>query len=379
MTGDGTMELLHKIYIQYLFFGPMFVIVLAAAKSISKQKLTINYIYSLSYLFMGLGMLQILSYSTKCYPGYWYVSYFMIPVSFGSPVMLYLRFRFLIQNRRVRWPAPLTIGLVAVFLFLLAGALPVSGVAFTRENIELRPLLDPSFQTLPLYFKAVHILNFIAKLILAAGLASLLMNARHLWREKGSPEMMLARTSYVFTILMFSTAVMLVGGDIFGFALTRAAIAMVNTVTLGVFLASQYDTSYYGIFKHLKRKKKYAVSKVRGIDVGSIIAGLDRIMTERELYKEEDMSLKTVAEMMNVNLQQLSEILNKDIKKSFRTYINDFKMDEAKRLLASEPDMTITRIAFTVGFNSVRSFNRVFANSEGCTPLEYRKRASRGE
>jgi AraC-like DNA-binding protein len=41
--------------------------------------------------------------------------------------------------------------------------------------------------------------------------------------------------------------------------------------------------------------------------------------------------------------------------------------------------MTITRVAFSVGFNSVRSFNRVFANSTGCTPLEYRKRACRGE
>jgi hypothetical protein len=128
MTGDGTMELLHKIYIQYLFFGPMFVIVLAAAKSISKQKLTINYIFSLSYLFMGLAMLQILSYSTKCFPGYAYVSYFMIPVSLTSPVLLYLRFRFLIQNRRVRWPAPLTAALVVIVFFLLAGAIPQAGL-----------------------------------------------------------------------------------------------------------------------------------------------------------------------------------------------------------------------------------------------------------
>jgi YesN/AraC family two-component response regulator len=41
--------------------------------------------------------------------------------------------------------------------------------------------------------------------------------------------------------------------------------------------------------------------------------------------------------MMNVNLQQLSEILNRNIKKSFRTYINDFKIDEAKRLLPPSP------------------------------------------
>ena len=68
--------------------------------------------------------------------------------------------------------------------------------------------------------------------------------------------MVLARISFIFTILMFSTSVMLIIGDIISFAFSRAAIAMVNTVTLGVFFASQYDPSYYAIFKHVKKKEK---------------------------------------------------------------------------------------------------------------------------
>lgn len=130
----------------------------------------------------------------------------------------------------------------------------------------------------------------------------------HLWREKDTDRIMLARLSYIFTILMFITSVLLVMGDLVSFKFSKAAIAMVNTVTLGVFFASQYDASYYGIFKHVKRKKKYAVSKVRGIDVKTTAAKLNGIMIEKELYKEENISLKTIAGMMNVNLQQLSEI-----------------------------------------------------------------------
>jgi hypothetical protein len=55
----GAMEILNLFYHQYIFFGPLFVIVLAISKLISREKLTINYFYSLSYLFMGLAMFQI--------------------------------------------------------------------------------------------------------------------------------------------------------------------------------------------------------------------------------------------------------------------------------------------------------------------------------
>ena len=185
---------------------------------------------------------------------------------------------------------------------------------------------------------------------------------------------MQARMAYIFTIMMFLTSALGFAGDILSFEFSKAAIAMVNTVTLGVFFASQYDPGYYAIFKHLRQKKKYAVSKVRGIDVMSVIEQLSLLMNENQLYLEEKLSIKDVAEMLDINHQQLSEILNRELGKSFSSYVNDIKISEAKKLLVDEPELPVIRIAMSVGFNSIRTFNRVFAKSTGVTPVEYRNR-----
>ncbi len=371
------MEILNSIYIQYIYFGPLFVIVLALSKLISKEKLRINYIYSLSYFVMALAMLQVISYSTKSYPGYYYVSHFLIPFTLINPVMIYLRFRFLIQGKTMRISPVITVSLGAVIIFIAAGPVFNGRAAFTKNFVELRPLLDPSFMTLPLYFKTVHSINFLGKIILSAGLLTLLLKTIYLWREIETERLMLARIAYVSTIMMFMTSVLGVIGDIVNFEFCKAAVATVNTVTLGVFFASQYDPGYYAIFKHIRQRKKYAVSKIQGIDVESVIADLKKIMEEQHLYKEENLSLKSVAAMMNINHQQLSEIINREFNKSFSSYINDLKIAEATRLLVKEPDFTVLRIALMAGFNSVRTFNRAFIKNTGVTPMEYKKNLHR--
>jgi AraC-like DNA-binding protein len=368
------MEILNSIYIQYIYFGPLFVIVLALSKLISKERLRINYIYSLSYFVMALAMLQVISYSTKSYPGYYYVSHFLIPFTLINPIMIYIRFRFLIQGKTMRVSPAIIISLVAVIIFLAAGPVFSGRVHFIKEFIELRPLLDPTFTSLPLYFKIVHGINFLSKIILSAGLLTLLLKTIYLWEEIETERMMLARIAYISTIMMFMTSVLGVIGDIVNFEFCKAAVATVNTVTLGVFFASQYDPGYYAIFKHIRQRKKYAASKIQGIDVESVIADLKKLMEEQHLYREENLSLKSVAGMLNINHQQLSEIINRDLNKSFSTYVNDLKITEAADLLAKEPDFTVLRIALMAGFNSVRTFNRAFFRKTGVTPMEYKKK-----
>ena len=365
------MELLYSAYTQYIFFGPVFVFVLAISKMISRHKLRINYFYSLSYLFMGLGMLQVISYSVKPFPGYWYVSHFLIPFTFGTPLFLYLRFRFLIQSVTIKISPVIITVLSVIALFIFIGPI-FNQLPFDKEMAELRPLTDPSFMTLPLYFKSVHLINFTGKLILAAGLLTLLFKTMYFWKETDKKRIMLARISYIFTIMMFLTSALGVAGDLLSFEFSRAAIAMVNTVTLGVFFASQYDPEYYAIFKHMRQRKKYAVSKVRGIDINTAILSLNSIMEKEKLYLDENISIKRVAEMLDLNHQQLSEIINRGLNKSFSSYVNDFKISEAKILLTNRPDLTVLRIAMMTGFNSVRTFNRVFSKSTGLTPVEYR-------
>jgi hypothetical protein len=117
------MEFLNILYHQYLFFGQFFMVVLAASQFISRHKLRINYIYLFSYLFMGLGIVQVLSYSTKCYPGYYYISYYMIPVSLGSSLLLYYRYRLIIEDSIRLKPAVFAAILLSVFTILASGRL----------------------------------------------------------------------------------------------------------------------------------------------------------------------------------------------------------------------------------------------------------------
>ena len=158
VPGKVIMEIMSLIYKQYIYFGPLFVFVLALSKLISRQKLRINYFYSLSYLFMGLGMVQVISYSMKPSPGYWYVSHLLIPFTFGTPLFLYLRFRFLIQGVTIRVHPVIPVVFSAITLFIVAGPFLGGELSFIKEHAELRPLLDQSFINLPFYYKSSFLL-----------------------------------------------------------------------------------------------------------------------------------------------------------------------------------------------------------------------------
>lgn len=366
------MEFLNILYHQYLFFGQFFMVVLAASQFISRHKLRINYIYLFSYLFMGLGIVQVLSYSTKCYPGYYYISYYMIPVSLGSSLLLYYRYRLIIEDSIRLKPAVFAAILLSVFTILASGPF-ITDTEFRREFIELRPILDPSFSSLPFFFKLVHLINFIPKLILSGGIFLLLTKNTDIWRSSSDPKIGIARLGYSYAATMLITTLLLGAGDLFTFELSKAAIFIVNTATVGIFFTSQFEPDYYGVFAMLRKKAKYRVSKVKGMDVESVVVKLNRLMEEEHLYRDEDISLKDVADIMDMNLQQLSEILNREINKNFNTFINDYRVEEAKKLLADDETLPITHIALSVGFNSTTTFNRSFSRSTGVTPKEFRK------
>jgi AraC-like DNA-binding protein len=56
----------------------------------------------------------------------------------------------------------------------------------------------------------------------------------------------------------------------------------------------------------------------------------------------------------------------------FRNFINRFRVEEAQRLLKSDPEMSILTICFEVGFNSKSTFNTAFKKISGITPRDYR-------
>lgn len=96
------------------------------------------------------------------------------------------------------------------------------------------------------------------------------------------------------------------------------------------------------------------------------------IMTYIETnFDDSDLSLEKVAKIFFISQNHVSRVLKNKIGKSYKEYLNDVRMNEAKRLLKNTP-MTVLGVANSVGYTDIRAFNRLFKKYTNCTPNEYR-------
>ncbi|HEX2946513.1 MAG TPA: helix-turn-helix domain-containing protein [Clostridia bacterium] len=95
-------------------------------------------------------------------------------------------------------------------------------------------------------------------------------------------------------------------------------------------------------------------------------------------YLDPDLDLRQLSELSGIPSHMISMLLNIHLNRNFYTFINTYRVDEAKKLLSSEGsrEMNILTIAYDSGFNSKSTFNMVFRKLEGMTPSEYRNKIS---
>ncbi len=96
---------------------------------------------------------------------------------------------------------------------------------------------------------------------------------------------------------------------------------------------------------------------------------------QNRLYLDPELSLKSLADMLDIHPNVTSRIINDGLGKSFSDCINGYRVDAVKKRLADpkHADDTFLAIAFDCGFNSKTTFNRIFKKYSGMTPQEYRK------
>ena len=84
----------------------------------------------------------------------------------------------------------------------------------------------------------------------------------------------------------------------------------------------------------------------------------------------EDISLETAAKTLGYEKHYLSRCFHQGMQMNFSRYVNMLRVDTATELLQNS-DLSITEIAFSSGFQSVRTFNRVFLELTGKNPRDY--------
>ncbi len=130
---------------------------------------------------------------------------------------------------------------------------------------------------------------------------------------------------------------------------------------------------YMRLIKEETRKVRYAQSRIHCLNLTRIFRQIEKLMQEEKVYLDENLSLDSLAEMLEIAPQQLSEILNNKMNKNFYTYINEYRIDEAKRLLVDNPEAKIIDIGFDVGFNTKSAFYTAFKKLTDLSPGEFRK------
>lgn len=98
-----------------------------------------------------------------------------------------------------------------------------------------------------------------------------------------------------------------------------------------------------------------------------------RVIKDKMLFKNPDLKMYDVAKELNTSQHVLSQYLNENLGKSFSLFINEYRIEEAKKLLLSNNNFTIEAIGYESGFNSKSTFFSTFKNIVGVTPSAYSK------
>jgi AraC-like DNA-binding protein len=120
----------------------------------------------------------------------------------------------------------------------------------------------------------------------------------------------------------------------------------------------------------------YLKSHIENIHVDSVLEKLELLMNRDNIFSDHSLTVKKTACMLELSVHQLSEILNTKLGKTFNTYIQEKRINEAKKLLTTRPDMKVLEISLECGFNSLSNFNTTFKKIVGSSPTHYRKQGS---
>lgn len=89
-----------------------------------------------------------------------------------------------------------------------------------------------------------------------------------------------------------------------------------------------------------------------------------------------DISLKECADVIGFNMNYFSRFFRSHTGIHFHQYLTALRLRKAQQLLLT--GLPVTEVVSRSGFQNAKTFNRVFKNTFGCSPREFRKGAAAG-
>ena len=123
-------------------------------------------------------------------------------------------------------------------------------------------------------------------------------------------------------------------------------------------------------------QQKYRNSRLTHEDALAVLAALEQLMIGQKFYLNPNLTLAQLAKRAGCTQGQMSQVLNDKLSKGFNTYVNEYRIAEAKQLLTDEPQLNLDIVAERCGFNSSSTFFSTFKKVAGQTPASFRAQSS---
>ncbi|WP_170132603.1 helix-turn-helix domain-containing protein [Pedobacter cryoconitis] len=149
---------------------------------------------------------------------------------------------------------------------------------------------------------------------------------------------------------------------------------------LGQHAINQKDI-YYNVSKDFKidsvmpEQNRYRNSKLTEANKRGYVASIEEFMSTEKPYLNNELTLTSMANKLDLKPIHLSQVLNEEFKENFYAFINRYRIIESQRLLKDirYRNYSIQAIAFEAGFNSMSTFNKAFKEIVGKAPSIYQK------
>lgn len=123
----------------------------------------------------------------------------------------------------------------------------------------------------------------------------------------------------------------------------------------------------------IEERRQYAKSALDASTRQRIVRKLTEALDNKQCYRDNQLSLRNLCQLMNENPHYVSQVINQDFNTTFYELVNRSRIEWAKAALLRSPDAAIIDIAVEAGFNSKSTFNSAFRKHLRMTPSEYRQ------
>ena len=152
-----------------------------------------------------------------------------------------------------------------------------------------------------------------------------------------------------------------------------AQIAMVIQFVY-LFVKSTWQTDSLPTEAKIRTRNGEKALKISSEDSEIWFEKLNSHMDNHKPFLNENCSIQTVSESVGLSVHLLSSILNQHRNTNFSDFVNDYRVEEAKKLLNGlAKNKTIEGIGFECGFGSKSAFNKAFKKKCNLTPSQYLK------